>query len=552
MKHRRGTSCLREQSIAGAPQDVKVTCPVQEYVVAHELFHVLSHMLPGWYDLRPLCNLWIARGRMRLTRTGKRIFSRHRLGRRAIACAVFAAGLAAGCTVHSAGESVEPTVRGGKAFSISVEGVDLEHRWWQALGDERLTGLVELALSDNLNLQQARLRMEQSAALERQAAARLFPTLDAEASADRTLPNSGEANSDRVAAGLQLSWEIDLWQRLKSFRKATELETAASYEDLQATALLLSAEVAQTYFGLIEQRLQLELLTSQVEVSRTLLGLIELRFAQGQASVVDVYQQRQQLASTQAQFPPIRSRLRVQANRLNVLVARSPAKRPPPASADLPTLPAPPKLGVPSSLLVNRPDLRRIRYQLAAADYLVAEAVADRLPWLQIGIEAGYEGSDMGRLTPDGLFTSLMSSVAGPVFDWGRRKAEVHRRKAIVKGHVLALSQAYLTAIEEVESALWRERRQRELIEALDRELAIARRNLQETQRRYGQGLTDFLPVLIAIQSTQALERNVLTQQRELVLIRILLYRALGGAQPWVSADGKGKAANRPEGENPP
>jgi len=478
------------------------------------------------------------------------------LSRPGMACAMLLACLGAGCTVHPVDESVTPTVAGGEAFSISVDGVELEHRWWKALGDERLTELVELALSDNLDLQQARLRIEQSAALARQAGARMLPALDAHASAKRTWPNTGEANSDTVGAGLQLSWEADLWKRLASLREAAQLETAASGQDLQATALLLSAEVAQTYYGLVEQRLQLALLTRQEGVSRTLLDLIELRFAQGQASVVDVYQQRQQLASTQAQFPPIRSRLRILANRLNVLVSRSPADTPPPASADLPALPALPTLGVPSSLLANRPDLRRIRYQLIAADHRVAEAVADRLPGLRLGLEAGYSGADIGRLTPDGLFASLMAGLAGPVFDFGRREAEVARRESLVKGHVLELSRTYLTAIEEVESALWQEHRQRELIEALNKELAIAQRNLVETQQRYGQGLTDFLPVLVAVQSLQALERNILTRRRELVSIRILLYRALGGAQPWTPpmphTARPAALSARPKGENRP
>ena len=103
-----------------------------------------------------------------------------------------------------------------------------------------------------------------------------------------------------------------------------------------------------------------------------------------------------------------------------------------------------------------------------------------------------------------------------------------------MKERLLELSEAYLTAIGEVEDALWRERRQRELITALDKELEIATRNLKETRIRFAQAaLTDYLPVLAAVQSLQALERNLLTRRRELVSIRILLYRALGGAQPW-------------------
>ena len=94
--------------------------------------------------------------------------------------------------MHPVDESATPTVAGGETFTISVDGVEREHRWWKALGDERLTELVELALSNNLDLQQARLRIEQSAALARQAGARRLPSLDAVASAKRTWPNSGK------------------------------------------------------------------------------------------------------------------------------------------------------------------------------------------------------------------------------------------------------------------------------------------------------------------------------------------------------------------------
>ena len=338
-------------------------------------------------------------------------------------------------------------------------------------------------------------------------------------------------DTDSLTGALALSWEADLWCRLTSTRQAAEFDTAAWREDLQATALLLAGEITETYLGVIEQKLQLALLTRQIEVSKTLLGLIELRFSVGESDIVDVYQQRQQLASIESQLPLIHARRRVLDNRLKVLVARSPTDSPEPASDDMPKLTALPKVGLPSSLLTNRPDLRRIRCQLIAADHRVGQAVADRLPRLVLGLERGYDGTDFRRLTSEGLFTSLAGELAGPVVDFGRRKAEVKRRRAIVKERLLEFSQTYLTAIGEVEDALWRERRQQELIVALEKELQIATRNLKETQIRFSRAaLTDYLPVLAAIQSLQALERNLLTRRRELVSIRILLYRALGGA----------------------
>lgn len=456
------------------------------------------------------------------------------LARRGLCCALLAACLSGGCSLYPVREPVRPAVAGGEAFSLSVDGVEREHRWWRALGDERLIETIEAALSENLDVQQARLRIEQSAALARRAGSRLPPALDFGAGAEREWPDKGVDHNDRLTGELRLSWEVDLWGRLSSAREAARQETVAAREDLQATALLLSAAVAEAYFGIIEQRLQLALLDEQIEVGQTLLGLIELRFGQGQASVVDVYQQRQQLASTRSQFPLIRSRLGVLENRLKVLLARAPTEGGPLVGTDLPVLPDLPDIGVPSDLLANRPDLRRIRHELTAADHRVAEAVADRLPRLQIGLHRSYRGTEFDRLTADGLATSLMADLAAPLIDWGDRKAEVDRRRAVAAELLLSLSQAYLTAVEEVENALWLERRQRELIDALRKELRIARSNLKETRTRYGQGLTDYLPVLAAVQSLQALERSLLTRRRELVSIRVLLYRALGGAQPWV------------------
>jgi NodT family efflux transporter outer membrane factor (OMF) lipoprotein len=445
-------------------------------------------------------------------------------------CALLAGGLIAGCNLHPVSEAVDPTVPGGEAFTISPDGVEVPNRWWESLGDKKLSALVEKALSNNLDLQQARVRIEQAESIQRQASADLFPQIDAGGAARHRWPDVGH-DTDTLTGALAISWEADLWGRLTSTRQAAEFNTAASREDLQATALLLAGEVAETYLGVVEQKLQLTLLTRQIEVSKTLLSLIELRFSVGESDIVDVYQQRQQLASTESQLPLIHARRRVLANRLKVLVARSPADSPEPASDDLPKLTALPKVGLPSSLLTNRPDLRRIRCQLIAADHRVGQAIADRLPRLVLGLERGYDGTEFRRLTAEGLFTSLAGDLAGPVVDFGRRKAEVQRRRAIVKEHLLEFSKTYLIAIGEVEDALWRERRQQELIVALDKELEIATRNLKETQIRFSRAaLTDYLPVLAAIQSLQALERNLLTRRRELVSIRILLYRALGGS----------------------
>jgi outer membrane protein TolC len=147
----------------------------------------------------------------------------------------------------------------------------------------------------------------------------------------------------------------------------------------------------------------------------------------------------------------------------------------------------------------------------------------------KIDLTAGAAFKD--RISTEGILLSMLIEAAAPVIDWDRRESEVDRREAIFMEELARYSHSYLTAIEEVENALWQEKYQHDLLKALRTQISIARSNLTESGHRYQQGLTDYLPVLAALQSLQRLERDILTAQRRLVSFRILLYRALGGSR---------------------
>lgn len=425
-------------------------------------------------------------------------------------------------------EDVAPLVEAGPSFSLPVDDKEngRQKPWWEVLNDPILNTLITKALADNFTLQQVYARIEQAQAAERQAGSLLYPSLTGELSGTSKWNAKGKY-TDNLTIEMGLSWEVDLWDQLSSSAKAAAYESQAVGDELAAVALLLSTQVADTYFQLIEQRLQLTLLARQIEVGQTFLELIKLRFAYGTASVVDVYQQRQQLAAIRTQLPIVRARLSALNNRLHVFLGLVPAEEELQSTSELPQLPSLPQLGIPADLLINRPDLKRLHKRLIAADYRVAVAVADRLPGIRLGGNTGFQGSDFSS---DSLFLSLFGEAIAPLVDWGRRKAEVDKRKAVVKEEIARYSQAYLVAMEEVENALWREKEQVELIKALDDQLGISRANLSETRNRYVQGLSDYLPVLTALQSMQNLERDILLRQRQLISIRILLYRALGGS----------------------
>ncbi len=293
------------------------------------------------------------------------------------------------CSPHSSNKKITPLVTAYSSYSLTTEGIHSRNRWWEALNDPAMGSLIEEALSANLTLKQIHARIEQAVAADKQAASFMFPEINAEASVKKEWESDSTAENT-YNTSLSLSWEIDLWGRISSTQKAALHNIMATREELEAAALLLSAGVAETYLQIIEQELQLVLLDQQIKAGETFLELIELRFSYGEASVVDVYQQRQLLASTRSQVPVVKSRLRTLKNRLQVQLGRSPGDLTMNIAGDFPELPKLPLTGIPIDLLQNRPDLRRIYNEMTAIDYRVAEAVADRFPSIQLGGSAGF------------------------------------------------------------------------------------------------------------------------------------------------------------------
>jgi NodT family efflux transporter outer membrane factor (OMF) lipoprotein len=419
-------------------------------------------------------------------------------------------------------ETVAPEISSPSSYTLQDASGDTPlHKWWTTFGDPLLNDLIYKTLSDNFTIQRGYARISQVLHARRQTRSLLYPQLDSNFSGTSTW-FSGESQENRNSLTLDLAWEIDFWGRLSSTDKAALLDINAARNDVEALALLLSSQIADIYYQLSEQKLQLELLDRQIKVNETFLDLIKLRFANGAASVVDVYQQRQLLAADRAKLPLIHTQVSTLENRLHILMGMAPGSTPLLTAHALPSLPPLPPLGVPADLLQTRPDLRRLYNKLLAADHRVAAAVADRLPQITIGGTGGLLSGD--------LFLTLFGDAFASIVNWGSLKGEVEKQKAVLREILADYSQSYITAIEEVENSLITEKNYTDLLKALDNQLTISQANLKETRNRYMQGLTDYLPVLSALVSLQNLERDILTRHRQLISIRLLLYRALGGA----------------------
>jgi NodT family efflux transporter outer membrane factor (OMF) lipoprotein len=447
-------------------------------------------------------------------------------------------GVLSGCAIHRVDEEAQLLqVEIPDSFSEARSEDSLPNvwrqSWWATFEDIDLDGLIEAGLSGNFGLQQYMARIEQATAVARISTAELYPNLGytagyaAEWDGKTVAPSTGD-RKDSTDLGVRLFWELDLWQRLSSLRRAEMLETEATIEDWLGARLLLSSAIAETYFNIKEQRRQLEVIREQIEINVRLLKLITLRFGQGQASIVDVLQQREQLEATQTRIPETESSIGQLEYTLALLLGLTSDAAEHITSTDLERPPELPAVGIPAHLITARPDLRSAQKRVLALDYDVGAAVADQFPSLVLGGSIDWRGDpNFG----DEVY-SVFAGLAGPLFNAGERRNEVFFRKARLEEALAGYSELYLAALLEVEGALLEERKNEESLVLVEKQLATAQRLLREAKNRFSQGLTDYLPVFTSLAIVQRLEREVVRARLDVLSSRVALHRALGGPMP--------------------
>ena len=418
-----------------------------------------------------------------------------------------------------------------ESFSATGEA-RVPDQWWEAFGDADLNYLIDRAMSDNLDILTAWDRLDQAMAIAKIADAPLWPDVNAAFSiTDTEVVGSDDpfiVEDTFLGLSLTAGYEVDLWGRIRSRRRAAGADLNATREDLDTVAITISGEIARIWYELLEQRSQLDILSEQAEINGTYLELLELRFNQGLTAAAEVLQQRQQLTATQGEMPLVESRVEVLEHELAVLLGKHPTSEVAADGKNLPELAALPDTGLPAGLLLRRPDVRAAQLRVEAADYRVGEAIADRLPRLSISISAQDTETEFHSLF-DNWIKNIAANLTAPVFDGRRRKSEVERTRAVASERLHSFEKTVLNALKEVENALAQERRQAEFVASLNEQVEIARQTVEFTRERYINGATDYLPVLIALRTLQRLERDQLEAQRRLITFRINLYRALAG-----------------------
>lgn len=410
-------------------------------------------------------------------------------------------------------------------FSASGKMVSPD-RWWTTFDDSGLDQQINQALGGSFTLAAALQRLRAARALVRREASDLWPDVDGVADIGSVF---GPGDDRTVyTLGLDASYQVDLWGQIESRVEAERLRAAATFADYQAVALSLSAEVARTWFALIESRAQLALLDEQLETNRTGLSLQESRFGLGQVRSADVLRQRQLVESTLEQAVIVKARIEVLEHQLAVLLGQPPQEATYVTGAELPALPPLPATGLPSELLNRRPDVRRDYLAFMAADRDLASAITAQFPRLSLSGSVLNIADRPETLFRD-WFVAIGGQLIGPLIDGGARRAEVDRTTAVVRLRFNEYGQTMLNAFREVEDSLALERYQLERIGRLEKQVELARQASEQLREQYLIGDTDYLNVLSAITTQQRLQREALSARLELLLIRIGLYLALAG-----------------------
>ena len=401
-------------------------------------------------------------------------------------------------------------------------------KWWEVFGDPVLNGLVEQVTVSNHELRAAEARYFQSRAQVAVARANLFPTIGGSGSASRS--RRGGETSSSYALNLDARWEADLWGRIRRAIEASGAAAEASEADLEAVRLSLQAELATNYFQLRVIDATRELLEDAVTGFERNYQIAQNRYRAGVAARADVVQAETQLLSTRAQAIDLRASRAQLENAIAVLIGRPPSSfRLDQVPLHLRLPPIPP--GVPSELLERRPDIAAAERRTAAANARIGVAQAAYFPALTLSGSGGLAAGNLGDLfsTPS-LVWSLGVALAGTIFDFGAREAQVETARAAYDETVADYRQTVLTAFQEVENQLATLRWLAEEAKVQEDAARVAREAVALVLNQYKAGTVSFTNV-VQVQATQlAEERSTVALLGRRMAAAVALIRALGGS----------------------
>ncbi|MEE9354247.1 MAG: efflux transporter outer membrane subunit [Methylococcaceae bacterium] len=439
------------------------------------------------------------------------------------------------CTLFTPNEdskqAVKQVIETPESWAIKADQYgDNSIKWLETFNDPMMLKLIAEGKANNFDLQVAAGNMDKAWLLAKQSGAALKPNVDLSLGRADSGAVSGGSSSGNFNVNLQLSWELDVWGRIRAGIDATKASAQAAEADYLFAQHSLSANIAKTYLKVIEAKLQAEITRKNLSILNETMRITQVKYDNGMSSGQDIALNRANLASAQEQLIKIEGSQRDAMRALEVLLGRYPnASLEMPDS--LPELPLHPPAGIPAEILERRPDIVSAERKIASAFNSTAQAKAARLPKISLTSKIGGSSSSLSDITSSpNVMWQLGSNLLLPLFDGGKRKIDVEIATVKQKQAVANYGQAALTAFSEVENNLDQGTVLANRETALSETLNQSNKAYSIAKLRYKEGETELLDTLQIQQQAITAESNLLSIKRTQLEQRINLYLALGGS----------------------
>ncbi len=453
--------------------------------------------------------------------------------------------------------------------AAQAQSVALVH-WWKTFQDSALQTLIERGISHNRDIREATARIRETRAARRVTLASRWPRLNSSTSYTRSLSSRtttslssnflddeatrtdsstspigtslgfGEER-DFYQMGLDASWEIDLFGRLRWAEQALDADIGAAEEHRRAVFVTLLAEIARNYIELRGAQQRLRIAQRHIFAQQDSVEVTQARYHAGVTSALDAAEAEALLANIRAQVPPLQTAVKQAGHRLSVLAGAPPnaltqllSQDQPIPQADLGSA-----IGLPSELLRRRPDIRHAERELEAATARIGVAIADLFPRLTLTGRLGTQGLDLTDLAKSaGLSWATGPALSWPVFDAGRIRANIKVQDARQDQALARYEQVILTSLEEVENALVAYTKEQVRQQWLAASVAANTEAVEIANERYLNGLENYLSVVLAQRALYDAQDAFAQSQTSLASQVVALYTALGGGWETTGAPG--------------
>ena len=435
----------------------------------------------------------------------------------------------------------KPDINTPEAYRFTdAEASDVVNtQWWKQFEDPVLDDLIDEALRANLDVRNAAARVEQFAARLNITRSDFFPQVGYGVSGDR------QGISDNKAAGLgidsittsyqatiNVGWELDVWGRIRRASEASRAQLLAAEESRRTVIMSLVSSVATSYISLRRLDRQLEIAIQTRDLREASLHLFELQFGGGIISQLQLSQIQSEYQLAVGAVPVIERDIAILENLIGVLLGRHPGPVLRGKSIDKLTLAQVPE-GVPSELLLRRPDIRAAEQDLISNNALIGVARAEYFPRISLTGLAGFVSGDLDAwFNSDSLAWAAGGALSGNIFTGGRVSGGVKQAEALQQQSLFAYRQSILTAMQEVEDALISTQKSREKLISDGLRVEALSEYARMAKLRYDNGFTSYIEVLDSERSLFSAQLSYVDTQKDIYVGLINTYKAMGGG--WV------------------